>query len=215
MLPLTCSSEVSDNSRESRDLCLPPIVFAVPPKISDTQRKVIVKRGERAKIWCETVGVPTPQLRWHRDNVTVPKGFRALIRSFNPLFVAENLVVDEDDALRLALMFDNIQPENAGVYTCEGSSWVGSDSKDFDLVVLSGFFLISFFSSSLLAFLCDHSRPILLITSPAFSLQSRRSSRRNESTSTPPSPTTTFLCRATRRASPSRSLRGSRCRTWT
>ncbi|KAI6230583.1 Hemicentin-2 [Aphelenchoides fujianensis] len=97
------------------------LFVGVPPKISDTQRKVIVKRGERAKIWCETVGVPTPQLRWHRDNVTVPK---------------ENLVVDEDDALRLALMFDNIQPENAGVYTCEGSSWVGADSKDFDLVVL-------------------------------------------------------------------------------
>ncbi|KAI6240753.1 EGF-like domain-containing protein [Aphelenchoides fujianensis] len=97
------------------------LFVGVPPKISDTQRKVIVKRGERAKIWCETVGVPTPQLRWHRDNFTVPK---------------ENLVVDEDDALRLALMFDNIQPENAGVYTCEGSSWVGADSKDFDLVVL-------------------------------------------------------------------------------
>jgi hypothetical protein len=46
----------------------------VPPKISNQQKKMIVRRGERAKIWCETVGIPTPKLEWSRDNVTVSKG---------------------------------------------------------------------------------------------------------------------------------------------
>ncbi|KAI6172894.1 EGF-like domain-containing protein [Aphelenchoides besseyi] len=97
------------------------LFVGVPPKISDTQRKIIVKRGERAKVSCEAVGIPPPQLQWTRDNINVTKG---------------NVVADEDNSLRLSMIFDDIQPEDAGVYTCSASSWAGNDERDYDLVVL-------------------------------------------------------------------------------
>jgi hypothetical protein len=50
------------------------LFVAVPPKISNQSKKVIVKRGERAQLWCETIGIPSPKLEFSRDNVSVPKG---------------------------------------------------------------------------------------------------------------------------------------------
>lgn len=98
------------------------ILFLVPPKINEKPIKIIVKKDERAKVWCETVGIPPPEIVWYRDNVTIPK---------------EHLTADEDDVLKLAFVYDNIQPDDGGIYTCVAKNWAGTSEKDVDLVVLS------------------------------------------------------------------------------
>jgi hypothetical protein len=60
-----------------------PIFFVVPPKISNQSKKVLVKKGERAKIWCETVGIPPPKLEWHKNNVSIPKGMHSIADFLN------------------------------------------------------------------------------------------------------------------------------------
>lgn len=96
------------------------VFVGVAPKISNQSRSVIVKRGERAQLWCDTVGMPPPTLEWRLENVPVPKEFT---------FYDENK--------RLAAVFDDVQPEHAGVYTCIASNWAGNDTKDISLVVLT------------------------------------------------------------------------------
>ena len=46
--------------------------ISVPPKINDELGRVVVKRGERAELLCEAVGMPPPQISWLKDNQTLP-----------------------------------------------------------------------------------------------------------------------------------------------
>uniref|UniRef100_A0A1I7RWJ2 Down syndrome cell adhesion molecule-like protein Dscam2 n=1 Tax=Bursaphelenchus xylophilus TaxID=6326 RepID=A0A1I7RWJ2_BURXY len=98
------------------------LYVGVPPKINEKPLKVVVKKGERAKVWCETVGIPPPEISWNRDNVTITK---------------EHLATDEDDILRLAIVYNDVQPTDAGIYTCTAKNWAGTAEKDVDLVVLT------------------------------------------------------------------------------
>ena len=40
-------------------------------------------------------------------------------------------------------VFDEVQPEQAGVYTCKATNWAGTVYKDVDFLVLSGFRIIN------------------------------------------------------------------------
>uniref|UniRef100_A0A914S869 Ig-like domain-containing protein n=1 Tax=Parascaris equorum TaxID=6256 RepID=A0A914S869_PAREQ len=45
----------------------------VPPRITEKPRRIIVKSGQPAELWCEAVGIPQPQIRWLKDDVALPQ----------------------------------------------------------------------------------------------------------------------------------------------
>jgi hypothetical protein len=42
----------------------------------------------------------------------------------------------------LAAIFDNVQVEHEGVYTCVASNWAGKDESDIDLIVLGEYLIV-------------------------------------------------------------------------
>uniref|UniRef100_A0A7E4UTJ4 Hemicentin-1 n=1 Tax=Panagrellus redivivus TaxID=6233 RepID=A0A7E4UTJ4_PANRE len=92
------------------------LYVGAPPKISEDLRRVTVKRGEKAEILCEAVGMPPPKITWLKDNKTMP-----------------HVPVEESKATAI---FDDVEPDQAGVYTCIATNWAGTVSKDVDLLVL-------------------------------------------------------------------------------
>lgn len=49
-------------------------MFLVPPQIAEKTRKIVVKRGANAELWCEAVGIPAPIISWLKDGKVLPNG---------------------------------------------------------------------------------------------------------------------------------------------
>ncbi|KAI1722964.1 immunoglobulin i-set domain-containing protein [Ditylenchus destructor] len=96
----------------------------VPPKVSENSRKVIVKRGELAELWCEAVGIPPPKISWFKDNISL----------LNSDVASEGDIVSGE--MKRTAFFSDISPDKAGVYTCKAENWAGVDYMTVDLVVL-------------------------------------------------------------------------------
>ncbi|KAL3079001.1 hypothetical protein niasHS_014783 [Heterodera schachtii] len=108
----------------------------VAPKIREDEARargrVIVEKGATAELWCEAVGIPPPKIVWLRDDQPLTK--------FAPTaFTANEGIggsVQSADTRRSTAVFGEVQPQHAGVYTCEAENWAGKANKTVDLVVL-------------------------------------------------------------------------------
>ncbi|KAL3123123.1 hypothetical protein niasHT_005056 [Heterodera trifolii] len=108
----------------------------VAPKIREDEARargrVIVEKGATAELWCEAVGIPPPKIIWLRDDQPLTK--------FAPTAFTANEgtggSVQSADTRRSTAVFGEVQPQHAGVYTCEAENWAGKANKTVDLVVL-------------------------------------------------------------------------------
>uniref|UniRef100_F1KPK8 Hemicentin-2 n=1 Tax=Ascaris suum TaxID=6253 RepID=F1KPK8_ASCSU len=96
------------------------LYVGVPPRITEKPRRIIVKSGQPAELWCEAVGIPQPQIRWLKDDVALP----------------QTAVDDRSETPKSTAIFPNVSSADAGVYTCKADNWAGTSYKDVDLVVL-------------------------------------------------------------------------------
>ncbi|EJW70788.1 hypothetical protein WUBG_18304, partial [Wuchereria bancrofti] len=91
-----------------------------PPRITEKPRRIIVKSGQQAELWCEAVGIPKPHITWLKDD-------KAL---------SQIALDDYTDVLKSTAFFPNVSSQNGGVYTCKAENWAGTSYKDVDLIVL-------------------------------------------------------------------------------
>ncbi|KHN71012.1 Hemicentin-2 [Toxocara canis] len=96
------------------------LYVGVPPRITEKPRRIIVKSGQPAELWCEAVGIPQPQITWLKDDVALP----------------QTALDDHSETLKSTAIFANVSSADAGVYTCKADNWAGTSYKDVDLVVL-------------------------------------------------------------------------------
>uniref|UniRef100_A0A915PUW8 Hemicentin-1 n=1 Tax=Setaria digitata TaxID=48799 RepID=A0A915PUW8_9BILA len=96
------------------------LYVGVPPRITEKPRRIVVKSGQPAELWCEAVGVPKPHITWLKDDKALPQ------TSLN----------DYMEMLKSTAFFPNVSSRDAGVYTCKAENWAGTSYKDVDLVVL-------------------------------------------------------------------------------
>uniref|UniRef100_A0A0N4ZRH8 protein-tyrosine-phosphatase n=1 Tax=Parastrongyloides trichosuri TaxID=131310 RepID=A0A0N4ZRH8_PARTI len=94
--------------------------IGIPPKISEKERLITFKVGERGEIWCEATGVPNPQITWLKDDEPL-------------LHTAVDKVSGE---IKSSAIFESITKDSEGTYTCKAENWAGTIYKDFDLAVL-------------------------------------------------------------------------------
>uniref|UniRef100_A0A0N5BTT6 Down syndrome cell adhesion molecule-like protein Dscam2 n=1 Tax=Strongyloides papillosus TaxID=174720 RepID=A0A0N5BTT6_STREA len=94
--------------------------IGIPPKISEKERLITFKVGERGEIWCEATGVPNPKITWLKDN--------------EPL---THTAIDKmSGEIKSSAIFESITKASEGTYTCKAENWAGTIYKDFDLAVL-------------------------------------------------------------------------------
>ncbi|VDN03058.1 unnamed protein product [Thelazia callipaeda] len=96
------------------------LYVGVPPRITEKPRRIVVKSGQAAEMWCEAVGIPTPHITWLKDD-------KALLQT---------ALDDHTELLKSTAFFANVSSRDAGVYTCKAENWAGTSYKDVDLVVL-------------------------------------------------------------------------------
>ncbi|VIO88235.1 Uncharacterized protein BM_BM11652 [Brugia malayi] len=96
------------------------LYIGVPPRITEKPRRIIVKSGQQAELWCEAVGIPKPHITWLKDD-------KAL---------SQIALDDYTDVLKSTAFFPNVSSRNGGVYTCKAENWAGTSYKDVDLIVL-------------------------------------------------------------------------------
>ncbi|KAL3989826.1 Immunoglobulin I-set domain family protein [Acanthocheilonema viteae] len=96
------------------------LYVGVPPRITEKPRRIIVKSGQAAELWCEAVGIPKPHITWLKDD-------KAL---------SQTALDDYTDVLKSTAFFPNVSSKDGGVYTCKAENWAGISYKDVDLVVL-------------------------------------------------------------------------------
>ncbi|CAG9531888.1 unnamed protein product [Cercopithifilaria johnstoni] len=96
------------------------LYVGVPPRITEKPRRIIVKSGQLAELWCEAVGIPKPHITWLKDD-------KAL---------SQTALDDQTDAQKSTAFFPNVSSENGGVYTCKAENWAGISYKDVSLIVL-------------------------------------------------------------------------------
>ncbi|KAM3729101.1 Hemicentin-2 [Dirofilaria immitis] len=96
------------------------LYVGVPPRITEKPRRIVVKSGQPAELWCEAVGIPKPHITWLKDD-------KAL---------SQTALDDYTDVLKSTALFPNVSSRDSGVYTCKAENWAGTSYKDVDLVVL-------------------------------------------------------------------------------
>ncbi|EFO26419.1 hypothetical protein LOAG_02064 [Loa loa] len=96
------------------------LYVGVPPRITEKPRRITVKSGQQAELWCEAVGIPKPHITWLKDD-------KAL---------SQTALDDYTDVLKSTAFFPNVSSQDGGVYTCKAENWAGTSYKDVDLVVL-------------------------------------------------------------------------------
>uniref|UniRef100_A0A0R3RPP0 Hemicentin-1 n=1 Tax=Elaeophora elaphi TaxID=1147741 RepID=A0A0R3RPP0_9BILA len=96
------------------------LYVGVPPRITEKPRRIVVRSGHPAELWCEAVGIPKPHITWLKND-------KALLQT---------ALDDFTDVLKSTAFFASVLSENSGVYTCKAENWAGTSYKDVDLVVL-------------------------------------------------------------------------------
>ncbi|KAH7700494.1 CBN-HIM-4 protein, partial [Aphelenchoides avenae] len=97
------------------------LFVGVPPKIAKELDKVVKKAGETAELWCEAVGIPPPQVTWLRDG--------------DPFtFTAKDVRTEK---AKSTAVFQDIRPDQAGLYYCKATNWAGTAIMNVSLVVLT------------------------------------------------------------------------------
>ncbi|XP_019412229.1 PREDICTED: hemicentin-1 isoform X1 [Crocodylus porosus] len=110
----TCmAANVAGSSSSSMEL----IVY-IPPKIRSTEANYIATENFQAVLSCVADGIPTPAIKWKKDNITLMDR------------VGKHRTVPYGD-----LILDNVVPEDSGSYTCVASNAAGEDAHTVKLMV--------------------------------------------------------------------------------
>lgn len=92
------------------------------PKFIVPVKDVETPIGETVKFTCKATGVPTPELKWFKND-----------KEITP--VDKQITIEIKDNGETSLVITNVQPEHDGTYSCQATNPAGSDKTKAELFV--------------------------------------------------------------------------------